>query len=165
MIIGLPHPDTEHAVLLKDLREQHERIGEQLADAELKSAALIAHAVWGADAAGLLLDMQVSEEPGSAADASLLLVLDADGEVLWFNPYGRHDTFDHPAAAHLHVDDHGNPLPVVDEEVAQEIVGHVEAAYEAVGYGCHGALDPGQDDYFPQDSVNLLYLDLDGALD
>lgn len=162
MVLQLPAPDPQHTALLDELHEQHDQIRKALAAAEIKAAALIVHGVWGADAAGLLLDMRLSDEGDRAADASLLLVLDRDSEVLWFNPHARYDTYDHPATSEIEVDDHGNPLPLVDEEVVSEIAGHLEWAYEA-GEGVSGSLYPGQDDHF-KDDINLVFLDVHEAL-
>lgn len=159
MILALPPHDLPDVNALSVARADYARAGEALRRAELTMAARTVRKLW-TRAARVLVDKDVNDR--EETDISLLVILDPDGELLWFNQNSRRvDCFDYPGAEVMS-DDRGRPSVDLDEEVVKEIEEHLVAAYDAAG-GASGALAPTSDDYFSSDR-NLLALDIAAAL-
>jgi hypothetical protein len=162
MILQLPTADPTIDKTIADLREQAYQLGLALAAAEFRAAAYIVRQVWGADAASLLLDMNISDSGAGAADADLLVVLDRDGGLLWFNANSSRDMYAYPGGAAIS-NDYGRPRHDVDGSVVNRIEDCLEAGYEANDRAVSGALDVASDEHLDFD-MNLLVLDVDAAL-
>lgn len=161
MILQLPTLSQEISNRLHKVRREAAEINAALADAEFAGAADIARQVWGADAVAILLDLNTSVDGTHAAD--VLIVLDHNGEPLWFNANSYYEASNYPGAKAIS-DDRGCPVDDVKYAVTGEIAGHVEAGYEAFD-GVHGALDVSYDKHFdPDTGINLLVLNIGEAL-
>jgi hypothetical protein len=161
MILGAPTADPAVAARRDELEKQRDAIAAELAHVELRLAADIVRHVFGTAAVWLKVDKDEHEQYGTAI--TLLVVLDADTQPLWFNSDGgRHDSNEYPGA-HTIADDHGRPTREMDTETQAALVGHLTAAYDAAG-GPSGALFATSDDFYGYE-LNVLCLSIPAAFD
>lgn len=159
MILGTSAVCTQVEARRAELRQQRDAISAELAHVELHLAADIVRRVFGTAAVWLLVDKNSDDADGT--DINLLVVLDGNHKPLWFNSSGgRYDSNDYPGA-HAVADDHGQPTTEMDGQTQQDLIGHLTAAYDAVG-GVTGAWFPSGDEFYALD-FNVLVLSIPAA--
>lgn len=163
MILGLPTSDPDVEARREALLHQRETVGAELAYVELRLAAHILWNLYGNDAVQLLVDKYTNSH--GETEITPLVLLDSNDQPLWFSsalpgdiPY---DSSEYPGAAAV-ADDHGHPAREMDEATQEALVGHLTAAYDAVG-GASGALSPAPDDFYG--GLNVLALNVHAAFD
>lgn len=161
MIVGLPAPDTTADQLLDCTRKEADRVGKKLAVAELAAANRIVLGVWGLTARSVIFELRDDAFVG-APDVEILVVLDGDDELLWFNHEStRHDCWGYPGAEDIS-DDKGRPNVGVDQQVIDEIREHLCAAYVAAEGLTHG-LETSDNEYFDVQLNHILRFDTEDA--
>jgi hypothetical protein len=161
MILGMALPDQATLDRRAELKQQRAQLSAELAHIELRLAADILRHIFGTAAVWLIVDKDSTD--GIDTDINLMLVKDADHNVLWFNSSGdRYDCNDYPGA-HDIADDHGRPTREMDGQTQAALIKQLTAAYDAVG-GVSGALFVTSDEHFGFD-YNLLCLSIPAAFD
>ncbi len=149
------HTDPIQQGYINELRNQADTVKQRLAHAELRAAACILVRSFSHPDAQLLMVKDTADD--GATSICPLVLLSADGRLLWFNT--TDDMFGsdgYPGAEQL------QPVPVLHWLTLSTVTDHLTDGYDAVG-GCSGALSPTADDYFSAE-LNLLKLDLAAAL-
>ncbi|SDT74170.1 hypothetical protein [Actinoplanes derwentensis] len=161
MIFDLPQPNPAYTADLTAARSAADLAAHHCGTQELAAAARILRATMGDQAARLVATKDTGYD--GQPNITLLLLFDAYGTLLWFNPEFRYDLArNYPGAAHIG-DDIGNPPTGLSGDAATAVEDHLELAYTAF-QGVNGALDTTSDPHLDR-HLNLIVLDISEALD
>lgn len=156
MILGLPRMDPAVEAALKDARTAYQQAAAAVGTIELATAASLLRRMFGEDARRALVYKDTYE-----STMHLLVVLDADGDPLWFNN-NRAETWGYPGVEDIS-DDHGRPMTDVDPNARYTVEDHLERNYDALS-GPSEAFEAATSDHFTSDDHQLMSLDINAAL-